>query len=79
MAITAHETREVKFQWLIRPFAWALNACLMSALFGFSLATDPTFIPSTYVLAGLIGSNVAIAALLAWGIVRMRATYEGRP
>jgi hypothetical protein len=78
MAVAAHETREEKFQWLINPFAWALRACLMAALFGFSLATDPTFIPSSYVLAGLLVSNLAIAGLLVWGIVRMRATYEGR-
>lgn len=78
MAIAAHETREQKFQWLIRPFAWAFNACLMAALFGFSLATDPSFIPTQYVAAGLIASLLAIAGLLAWGIVRMRATYEGK-
>jgi hypothetical protein len=78
MTIAAHESQDEKYKWLTRPFMWAINACLMAALFGFSLATDPSFIPTEYVAAGLIASLLAIAGLLAWGIVRMRATYEGR-
>lgn len=78
MAIAAHETREEKYRWLTKPFVWAFEACLMAALFGVSLATDPSFIPTSYVIAGLITSLVAVACLIGYGIVRMRATYEGR-
>ncbi len=78
MTIAAHETRDQAYKWLTRPFMWAFSACLMAALFGFSLATDPSFIPVEYVAAGLIASLLAVAGLLAFGIVRMRAAFEGR-
>lgn len=77
MAIAAQNSREEKFKWLISPFYWALSACIMAALFGFSLATDPTFIPAGYVMAGLIGSLLVVAGLIAFGMIRMRAVYEG--
>lgn len=78
MAVAAHDTREEKFKWLMRPVLWALNLCLLAALFGFSLATDPTFIPTTYVAGGLIAALLGVAGFLTWGVVRMRATFEGR-
>lgn len=77
MTIAAHETREDKYKWLTRPFMWAFYACLMAALYGVSLGTDPSFIPAGYVIAGLIASLMAVAGLVAWGIFRMRAAYEG--
>ncbi len=77
MAIAAHETREEKFKWLIAPFMWACRACLMAALFGFSLATDPSFIHPNYVMAALLVSLLAVAGLVTWGLIRMRAAYEG--
>jgi hypothetical protein len=77
MAIATHKTREEKFKWLTRPFIWAFDACLMAALFGVSFATAPDFIPIGYVAAGLIASLLIVAALVVWGIIRMRATYEG--
>ncbi len=70
-------SREDRFKDLIAPFTWAFRACLMAALFGFSLATDPTFISINIVAAGLIASLVAIAGLLAWGVIKLRAAYEG--
>jgi len=78
MAVAAHDTREEKFKWLMRPILWALNLCLLAALFGFSLATDPAYISATYVAGGLIAALLGAAGLLAWGVVRMRATFEGR-
>jgi hypothetical protein len=70
-------SRESRFKELIAPFTWAFRACLMAALFGFSLATDPTFISVNYVVAGLIASLLAVSGLVAWGMIRMRAAYEG--
>ena len=70
-------SREDRLKALLAPFMWAFRACLMAALFGFSLATDPTFVPATYVIAGLLASLLAIAGLVAWGVIRMRAAYEG--
>lgn len=76
MTTTTANRREERFKWLIRPFLWAFEVCLMSALFGVSFATDTSF-PETYVIAGLIASMLAVSGLLAWGVIRMRATYEG--
>jgi hypothetical protein len=76
MSITTVDSREARFKWLIRPFMWAIDACLMAMLFGVSLATDPS-IAKTYVIAGLIASIGTIAGLTVWGIIRMRAAYEG--
>lgn len=76
MAIAARSNREEKFKWLIQPFMFAFSACLMAALFGVSIATDAT-VPDTYVITGLIASLIAISGLVVWGIIRMRATFEG--
>lgn len=76
MTIAAYDSREEKFKWLIRPFQWAFSVTLMTALFGFSLATDPT-INDDIVIAGLIAALGGIAGILLWGVIRLRAAYEG--
>ena len=82
MAIAVREGREEKFKWLIRPFMWAFNACLLAMLAGVSLATDTSLandagVTTPYVIGGLISAIAVVAGLVAFGIIRMRAAYEG--
>jgi hypothetical protein len=78
MAIAAHETREDKLKWLMRPFNWASDLGLVLLVTcGGALYNSDTISPSHLCLVLLIGIGV-IMGLLTFGIARMSNAARGR-
>jgi hypothetical protein len=77
MSIAAHETREEKGKWLVRPVNWASNVVFFSFVFGaiyywFGLLEDQTLIISLVVAMGIA------SVLLIWAYARITNAARGR-
>jgi hypothetical protein len=77
MTIAAHETQEDKYKWLMRPFMWAFDACILPLPSAFGLWTGG-LVPVPYVIAGLMLALIVAAGFVGLGIIRMRTAYDGR-
>lgn len=77
MSIAAHETREDKEKWLLRPFNWALNVVFHSFVFGnvyywYGLTEDRVLIIGLLVAFGIA------SVLMFWAYKRITDAARGR-
>ena len=77
MAIAAHETRDEKLNWLLRPFDWALRVCL-SVLGLCALAGINRDISTETVASVTVVTLAVVVALLVWGVSRVTDAARGR-
>ncbi len=78
MSITYQE-REAKFDWLVRPFEWASNVCLILSvsLFGLLIEGHAFAGPvKPFAYAGL-GVFLTLFALILWGEIRLKIAARG--
>lgn len=76
MTIAAHETREDKLKWLLRPVEWALGVSFSSACFGFVYWHFGIY-DLDVIAPALCAALVANTALLFWAVSRMTTAARG--
>lgn len=81
MSIAAHETREEKEKWLLRPLDWAMNVTIYSlACLVVPVLNKPelmTLYPD-FIAYGALGALAVVFVLLFWAIKRITDAARGR-
>lgn len=70
MAIAAHDTREDKLKWLMRPVEWASSVAFFSAVFGLVYWYFEEMDANHLVLA-LCAALAVTSGLLIWAVARL--------
>lgn len=70
MAIAAHDTREDKLKWLLRPVEWASSVAFFSAVFGLVYWYFEEMDVNHLVLA-LCAALAVTSGLLIWAVARL--------
>jgi NADH:ubiquinone oxidoreductase subunit 6 (subunit J) len=79
MSITYQE-REARLDWLVRPFEWASNVCLILSVSLFGLLIEGHTFTGVLQPIAYIGLVVFLTlfALILWGEIRLKGAARGQ-
>jgi hypothetical protein len=75
--VAASATKEEKENWLLRPFEWASNVCLLGFMAAIGMLFDKALEAKIELVILLIVMATSMG-LITWGLRRLQNTIRGR-